>query len=51
MTTPCTLPPSTSPGQASPSGMVDELFAAIPHRHTNRLPYEDRPVPPRFSRR
>jgi hypothetical protein len=26
--------------------MVDELFAAIPHRHTNRLPYEDRPVPP-----
>ena len=32
-------------GEASPSGMVDELFAAIPHRHTNRLPYEDRPVP------
>lgn len=32
-------------GQASPTGMVDELFAAIPHRHTNRLPYEDRPVP------
>ena len=33
-------------GQMAPSGMVDELFAAIPHRHTNRLPYEDRPVPP-----
>jgi hypothetical protein len=29
-----------------PSGMVDELFAAIPLRHTNRMPYEDRPVPP-----
>jgi hypothetical protein len=26
--------------------MVDELFAAIPVRHTNRMPYEDRPVPP-----
>jgi nitroreductase len=33
-------------GEVSPSAMVDELFAAIPHRHTNRNPYEDRPVPP-----
>ncbi len=33
-------------GEVTASGMVDELFAAIPHRHTNRLPYEDRPVPP-----
>jgi nitroreductase len=33
-------------GTVTASGMVDELFAAIPHRHTNRLPYEDRPVPP-----
>jgi nitroreductase len=33
-------------GQISPTGMADELFAAIPHRHTNRMPYEDRPVPP-----
>ncbi len=33
-------------GAATATGMVDELFAAIPHRHTNRLPYEDRPVPP-----
>ncbi len=33
-------------GEVAPTGMVDELFAAIPHRHTNRLPYEDRPVPP-----
>ncbi|MEO8108270.1 MAG: nitroreductase [Actinomycetes bacterium] len=33
-------------GAVSPSAMVDELFAAIPHRHTNRNPYEDRPVPP-----
>lgn len=33
-------------GQISPTGMVDELYAAIPHRHTNRMPYEDRPVPP-----
>ena len=33
-------------GEVTPSGMTDELFAAIPHRHTNRNPYEDRPVPP-----
>jgi nitroreductase len=33
-------------GHISPTGMVDELVAAIPHRHTNRMPYEDRPVPP-----
>jgi nitroreductase len=33
-------------GQARSSAMVDELFAAIPNRHTNRMPYEDRPVPP-----
>jgi nitroreductase len=33
-------------GHVAPTGMVDELYAAIPHRHTNRLPYEDRPVPP-----
>ena len=38
-------------GEASPSGMVDELFAAIPHRHTNRLPYDDRPFPPAVARR
>ena len=45
-TTRSTLPPSTCTVRSSPTGMVDELFAAIPHRHTNRLPYEDRPVPP-----
>ncbi|MFL6070513.1 MAG: Acg family FMN-binding oxidoreductase [Actinomycetes bacterium] len=33
-------------GKVQPRAMVDELFAAIPHRHTNRMPYEDRPVPP-----
>ena len=33
-------------GEVSARAMVDELFAAIPHRHTNRNPYEDRPVPP-----
>ena len=33
--------------EGNPStGMSEELFAAIPHRHTNRMPYEDRPVPP-----
>ena len=29
-----------------PTAMSDELFAAISLRHTNRMPYEDRPVPP-----
>jgi len=33
-------------GRVHPTAMVDELFAAIPNRHTNRMPYEDRPVPP-----
>jgi nitroreductase len=33
-------------GHVRPTAMADELFAAIPHRHTNRMPYEDRPVPP-----
>lgn len=33
-------------GPAKPTGMIDELFSAIPLRHTNRMPYEDRPVPP-----
>ncbi len=33
-------------GKVHPRAMVDELFAAIPNRHTNRMPYEDRPVPP-----
>jgi nitroreductase len=28
-----------------PTAMADELFAAISQRHTNRMPYEDRPVP------
>jgi nitroreductase len=32
-------------GRRRPTAIVDELFAAIPHRHTNRMPYEDRPVP------
>ena len=26
-------------------GMGTELFSAISHRHTNRMPYEDRPIP------
>jgi hypothetical protein len=29
----------------TPTAMVDELYAAIPLRHTNRMPYDDRPVP------
>ena len=41
-----TSPQSTFTGKLHPRAMVDELFAAIPHRHTNRMPYEDRPVPP-----
>lgn len=32
-------------GRRQPTAMGDELFAAIPHRHTNRMPYEDRPLP------
>jgi nitroreductase len=32
-------------GQHQPRGMGAELYAAIDHRHTNRMPYEDRPLP------
>ncbi len=32
-------------GQHDHAGMATELFSAIDRRHTNRQPYEDRPVP------
>jgi nitroreductase len=32
-------------GGQQPRGMAAELFAAIAERHTNRQPYEDRPIP------
>ena len=32
-------------GLQEPRGMAAELFAAISNRHTNRMPYEDRPIP------
>ena len=32
--------------EQTPTAMIDELHTAIPLRHTNRMPYDDRPVPP-----
>ena len=31
--------------QVAPTAMIDEFYSAIPLRHTNRMPYDDRPVP------
>ncbi|MGE5828974.1 MAG: Acg family FMN-binding oxidoreductase [Micromonosporaceae bacterium] len=37
-------------GTAEPPAAVRALAAAIPHRHTNRRPFADRPVPPELLR-
>jgi nitroreductase len=44
--TPAFLARITFLGHSKASAMAEELYEAIPQRHTNRRPYEDRPVPP-----
>jgi len=33
-------------GRSAPAGMASAMFDAIPARHTNRFPFEDRALPP-----